>query len=276
MPHFPGQRSLLTNELPGLEKEVKVKKDDMNSFNEEAKILLATKKSNYQAGSSENNNNGLYQRLLNSQNSSACTPNNYWQLIKHQQYVFEDLVKYHFFSTKEKACANALFDGYDAFSKKYSMLGQSKLELLNSSLGAFIGGLIGDSYGSLTEFALPDYSRAFITDFEKKYYEMKDNYNIINHCELKFGQWSDDSSMSMCIADSLIDLMAYDDFDIKTRFFAWMNKGYDNAFKYDNERKYKRSVGLGATIGQSLFNFCHNPVNLSAIKKGADNAICTY
>jgi ADP-ribosylglycohydrolase len=51
--------------------------------------------------------------------------------------------------------------------------------------------------------------------------------------------------------------------------------GYDNAFKYDTKRSYRGSVGLGATIGQSLLNFGKNLDNLSAIKKGSDNAIGT-
>ncbi|KAJ3314548.1 hypothetical protein HDV04_006087 [Boothiomyces sp. JEL0838] len=76
-----------------------------------------------------------------------------------------------------------------------------------------------------------------------------DPYNAF---QLKCGQWTDDTSMALCIADSLIFKKEYDGSDIRTRFFNWYAHGYSNSFFYDEERFSKLSVGLGGNIKKSL------------------------
>ncbi|KAJ3324263.1 hypothetical protein HDV06_000302 [Boothiomyces sp. JEL0866] len=75
-----------------------------------------------------------------------------------------------------------------------------------------------------------------------------------NAFQLKPGQWTDDSSMALCIADSLIFKQTYDGSDIRTRFFNWYAHGYNNSFFYDDARYSKFSVGLGGNIKKSLVN----------------------
>eukprot|EP01043_Picozoa_sp_COSAG02_P058370 COSAG02_NODE_7254_length_3095_cov_5.552403_2_plen_81_part_00 len=50
---------------------------------------------------------------------------------------------------------------------------------------------------------------------------------------LQMGQWTDDCSMGLTIADSLIVKRAYDGSDIRMRFWNWWNCGYCNAFRKD-------------------------------------------
>ncbi|KAJ3275659.1 hypothetical protein HDV01_007662 [Terramyces sp. JEL0728] len=81
-----------------------------------------------------------------------------------------------------------------------------------------------------------------------------------NPFQLKKGQWTDDSSMALCIADSLICKQNYDGSDLRARFFNWYAHGYNNAFYYDDERYNKFSVGLGGNIKKSLSSLNFNQV----------------
>eukprot|EP00300_Choanocystis_sp_HF-7_P002968 c12242_g1_i2.p1 GENE.c12242_g1_i2~~c12242_g1_i2.p1 ORF type:complete len:405 (+),score=66.64 c12242_g1_i2:85-1299(+) len=68
--------------------------------------------------------------------------------------------------------------------------------------------------------------------------------------QLKPGQWTDDTSMALCLADSLLYRNGYDGTDLRTRFHCWWFRGYNNAFSYDESRS--GSVGLGGNIAKSL------------------------
>ena len=43
---------------------------------------------------------------------------------------------------------------------------------------------------------------------------------------LKPGQWTDDTSMALCIADSLLAKGRYDSFDVMERYQRWFSEGY--------------------------------------------------
>merc|ERR1719473_640963 len=71
-----------------------------------------------------------------------------------------------------------------------------------------------------------------------------------NRFRLKPGQWTDDASMGLCMADSLLACRAYNGSDMRVRFHNWWFQGYNNAFRLDETRS--ESVGLGGNISQSL------------------------
>merc|ERR1719160_1859890 len=71
-----------------------------------------------------------------------------------------------------------------------------------------------------------------------------------NKFKLKPGQWTDDCSMGLCMADSLLLRRKYEGSDIRVRFWNWWYRGYNNAFRLDASRS--GSVGLGGNIGKSL------------------------
>ena len=78
---------------------------------------------------------------------------------------------------------------------------------------------------------------------------------VRNRFALHMGQWTDDCSMSLCIADSLLVKQRYDGSDIRIRFWNWWNKGYCNAFGKEAARgRPRRSVGLGGNIKKSISN----------------------
>lgn len=71
-----------------------------------------------------------------------------------------------------------------------------------------------------------------------------------NPFRLQLGQWTDDTSMGLCLADSLIVRRGYDGSDVRARFWSWWYRGYDNAFRFDPTRS--ASVGLGGNVASSL------------------------
>eukprot|EP00913_Durusdinium_trenchii_P011895 g11173.t1 len=72
-----------------------------------------------------------------------------------------------------------------------------------------------------------------------------------NRFQLKPGQ-TDDTSMALCLADSLLVKTGYDGGDLRLRWHMWWFHGYCNAFRYDERRHGRSSVGLGGNVAKSL------------------------
>lgn len=69
------------------------------------------------------------------------------------------------------------------------------------------------------------------------------------------GQWTDDASMSLCLAESLLEHGRLHERDLRLRFLLWWQLGYCNAFGHDQQRLHGGSVGLGGNIGSSFEEF---------------------
>eukprot|EP00656_Telonema_subtile_P057098 TRINITY_DN9312_c0_g2_i1.p1 TRINITY_DN9312_c0_g2~~TRINITY_DN9312_c0_g2_i1.p1 ORF type:complete len:331 (+),score=44.87 TRINITY_DN9312_c0_g2_i1:133-1125(+) len=69
--------------------------------------------------------------------------------------------------------------------------------------------------------------------------------------QLKPGQWTDDTSMALCLADSLLT-GEYNGTDLRVRFWNWWHRGLNNGLRNDSDRTSRRSIGLGMNIGKSL------------------------
>ncbi|KAJ3338537.1 hypothetical protein HDU83_008035 [Entophlyctis luteolus] len=137
----------------------------------------------------------------------------------------------------------------------------------SKALGCLIGLVVGDTVGAPMEFLpaseIPNKNH-YVTTKQKSpqtfsWFNQSTNvrrglfYTGPNNVFfLKEGQWTDDSSMALCLADSLIFNGAYDGVDVRFRFLYWLKYGYSNAFAYDLERYNQTSVGLGGNIGKSL------------------------
>lgn len=133
---------------------------------------------------------------------------------------------------------------------KGQMVEQAKASLLlDRAMGSMCGMGIADSVGGPLEFLdctdVPGQHRFDLASMT--------HHNVLNKFGLKNGQWTDDSSMGLCMADSLIIRRGFDGSDMRTRFWCWWNREYNNAFRLDTERENKHSVGLGGNISQGLF-----------------------
>jgi len=128
---------------------------------------------------------------------------------------------------------------------------KNNLSLLEKAcIGSILGMAIGDAIGARVEFKPLNYD----------YKEIKD-MGIFpeGRFKLKPGQWTDDTSMGLCIADSLIENKGkFIPKDIMMRFILWWKYGYNNGFRFDDKRNNKHSVGLGGNIKGSLLEYINN------------------
>ncbi len=119
------------------------------------------------------------------------------------------------------------------------------------AFGALLGLAIGDALGAPLEFSPVRYGSSELKGFDAGLWK-KDGYN---HFGLRPGQWTDDTSMALCLADSLLVRGGLDARDLRLRFLNWWYFGYCNAFGFDAGRRGKSSVGLGGNISQSFEEF---------------------
>ena len=153
--------------------------------------------------------------------------------------------------------------GYEDMKKKVETIFNDKNNPnfendLNSlekrSIGSMLGMGIGDAYGAVFEFKPVEVN---LYDADKY------NQNFDSNEDWKWGNngtycgWTDDSSMGLCLADSLIvNNGLFKPLDIMNRFLAWWHCGYNNASMYQKTKMH--SWGLGGTIGPSLNNYLEN------------------
>ena len=118
-------------------------------------------------------------------------------------------------------------------------------EVEKKGIGSMLGMAIGDAMGARNEFKTPRYGEKDLENMGK---------GPGGHFKLQPGQWTDDTSMGLCIADSLImnngELSPH---DIMHRFIAWWRGGYNNAFRYNEPPR--GSVGLGGNISLAIKNY---------------------
>ena len=85
---------------------------------------------------------------------------------------------------------------------------------------------------------------------------------------LEPGQWTDDTSMALCIADSLLAMGHYDSFDVMERYQRWFSKGYRSSTD--------RCFDIGGQVRAALFDFEHEqrvPVTAERSDRAGNGAI---
>jgi ADP-ribosyl-[dinitrogen reductase] hydrolase len=88
------------------------------------------------------------------------------------------------------------------------------MDLADRYRGALLGLAAGDALGTTLEFARPGSFRP-ITDIVGG-----------GPFGLQPGQWTDDTSMALCLAESLIECKGFDPGDQLTRYCRWWREGY--------------------------------------------------
>lgn len=135
------------------------------------------------------------------------------------------------------------------------------------SIGSMLGMGIGDAYGAIFEFKHVKrklYNADNYKDFDKKF---KSNIAWTWGKNGTHGGWTDDASMGLCLADSLIVKNGvFDPQDIMRRFLAWWYCGYNNASMYQETKR--TSWGLGGNISASFDEYLKKPVDYT--KAGGD------
>ncbi len=101
--------------------------------------------------------------------------------------------------------------------------------------GALLGLACGDAVGATVQFYLPG-------EFEP----MTDMVGG-GHFNLEPGQWTDDTAMALCLADSLIESPGFDARDQMERYLRWLQEGYLSSRPY--------AFDIGGTVSYSLEKF---------------------
>ena len=102
-------------------------------------------------------------------------------------------------------------------------------------LGAMLGLAAGDALGTTLEFRAPG-SFEPITDMVGG-----------GPFRLKPGQWTDDTSMALCLADSLLACNGFDAADQMRRYVRWWKEGYWSSTG--------RCLDIGNTVSSALASF---------------------
>ncbi|OZM56259.1 ADP-ribosylglycohydrolase [Lottiidibacillus patelloidae] len=120
-------------------------------------------------------------------------------------------------------------------------------------LGSMIGLAVGDAVGTTVEFKAPGTFEP-INDMV--------GGGVFN---LKPGEWTDDTSMALCLAESLIKCDGFHAKDQLERYVKWEQEGYlsSNGVCFD----------IGNTVSDALFNYkkTGNPYSGSTDKYSAGN-----
>lgn len=144
------------------------------------------------------------------------------------------------------------------------------------AVGAMVGMAIGDWVGHPFEFISIEQS-GFLSDGEDAkveedtpWFELATGefHNELNRFRLERGQWTDDASMGLCQADSLLVCGFYDGSDIRTRFWNWWHSSYNTPFTD------RGACGLGGNIGSSIYalSFEETPSERYEVEHGRDDS----
>src|SRR5690349_18139132 len=88
------------------------------------------------------------------------------------------------------------------------------METIERYRGCLLGLAVGDAVGTTLEFKRPG-TFAPISDMLGG-----------GPFRLKAGQWTDDTSMALCLAASLLERRGFDPRDQMQRYLRWWHKGY--------------------------------------------------
>mgnify|MGYP001083345794 CR=1 FL=1 len=103
---------------------------------------------------------------------------------------------------------------------------------VDRALGAFVGLAIGDALGAPVEF----YPRGRFTPLT----DMREGGKF----KMRMGEWTDDTAMALCLAESLIEVNGFDPVDQMERYWRWGNEGHHSTRTH--------AFGVGKTVARAL------------------------
>jgi len=106
---------------------------------------------------------------------------------------------------------------------------------LNRLKGCMLGLAIGDAMGAPVEF------------MKRGTFEPVTGYRSGGKFRLNAGEWTDDTAMALCLAQSLIDSNGFNPIDQLDKYLKWIDTGYMSCTG--------KMVGLGKTCWRSLVRY---------------------
>lgn len=125
------------------------------------------------------------------------------------------------------------------------------IDRLARSRGALVGLAVGDAVGTTLEFEAPG-SFTPLSDMVGG-----------GPFNLKLGEWTDDTSMALCLAESLVEKRGFDARDQMERYVRWMDEGYYSVKGY--------CFDIGNTTAAALNRFKANGDPFGGVSDGAGN-----
>lgn len=93
----------------------------------------------------------------------------------------------------------------------------------DSLRGMLLGLAIGDALGAPVEHGFS------ADDIANRIDELQ---HMHDEAQFRKGVWTDDTSMALCLGDSLLACGGYDSWDVMDRYGRWMREGYRSYFDY--------------------------------------------
>jgi ADP-ribosylglycohydrolase len=109
------------------------------------------------------------------------------------------------------------------------------MNLLERYRGALLGLAAGDALGTTLEFSAPGT------------FDPIDDMHGGGPFRLQPGQWTDDTSMALCLAESLLECNGFDPVDQLTRYVRWYREGHHSSTD--------RCFDIGTTVRNALVCF---------------------
>ena len=109
------------------------------------------------------------------------------------------------------------------------------MELIERYRGSMLGLAAGDALGTTAEFKQPGTFDPVVTIRGGGVFGLRP------------GEWTDDTSMALCLAESLVECRGFDPADQMKRYCRWKNEGYLSS--------NGRCFDIGGTVGAALRDF---------------------
>lgn len=141
---------------------------------------------------------------------------------KEQKYSFGRLFADHRCIDKFKALSWVKIENLETMHKSLGRKIQDinlEKQRKNMMMGCFIGLAVGDAYGTTYEFK----NRSQMPKIE----ELPDDFVGGGPFNLNPGDWTDDTSMALCLADSIIE-NGWDTDDQMKKYTKWWQEGYNS------------------------------------------------
>lgn len=115
------------------------------------------------------------------------------------------------------------------------MTSSPPLSFRDRCLGALTGLAVGDALGTTLEFTIPGS------------FEPIEDMTGGGPFQLQPGEWTDDTSMALCLASSLVECAGFDPGDQMRRYVRWWKEGYHSS--------NGRCFDIGGTVRAALQRF---------------------
>lgn len=119
-------------------------------------------------------------------------------------------------------------------------------------IAPILGGAIGDALGVTQEIFprfrdLDEIQQQVISSRRAVPQTDYEGNGPWSNLRLAPGEWTDDTAMMLCLADSLIDCKKLDVADLMRKFVMWLETGYNSSKPF--------AIGIGGNIMRSLMRF---------------------